>query len=262
MKKVVNEWKKAWRKVRIDYEQKVKEISSSNPESLKILAKYVRKGALILEAGCGYGIWCIYLNKHQWASCVGIDIVKEHLTELNFYLKESPSHKTFAIAGDITKLPFHEGIFDAVTSFGVIEHFRRTSEVVEALNEASRVLRQRGFLILIIPNLEFTLRNKLVVALSKGRHGMYHKPYTRSALVSMFNMINSLRIVETGFTTFGLRGPTLNIVNFFSPKKVILFLYHATWRILNILLKRVSGEDYQNPIYIVASATHTDFRAH
>jgi predicted SAM-dependent methyltransferase len=99
-------------------------------------------------------------------------------------------------------MPFCNGTFDVVTSFGVIEHFRNNSEVTVALSEACRILKIGGYLILVIPNFATTFRNKLVIALTRGRFGMYYKPYTRSALIKHVEMIKSLQIVDEGFLPF------------------------------------------------------------
>ena len=117
----------------------------------------------------------MYFSQYYGASVVGIDVVEEPLKTLNRYLKTSPNLQVFAVAGDVTKLPFREEVFDVVTSFGVVEHFRKESEVIEAIKEALRVLKGGGFLILSIPNFAATFRNKFVIALSRGRFGMYHK---------------------------------------------------------------------------------------
>lgn len=253
MEKVGEEWKKTWQSVRINYEREVEGAFIPCSDFVKILTKYVGEGGLILEAGCGYGVYCLYFNIIKGASCVGIDIVIEPLKALKSYLRVT-QHKTHIIASDVTNVPFREGVFDIVTSFGVIEHFRHESEVVGSLNEASRVLRKGGFLILIIPNFAASFRNKLVIALSKGRFGMYHKPYTKSILTNMFNAVNGLKIVEIGFTSFGFRQL---IFGASSHEKLIYFMYHATWRMLNFLVKIISGENYQDPIYIVAKRVTT-----
>ena len=89
------------------------------------------------------------------------------------------------MGGDVTRLPFRGSSFDVVTSFGVVEHFRNESEVIVALSEARRALKVGGHLIITIPNFAATFRSKLVIALTKGRFGMYHKPYIRQALVKL-----------------------------------------------------------------------------
>jgi SAM-dependent methyltransferase len=217
------------------------------------LGKYVREGTLVLEADCEYGHKCVLFSKHYKANVVGVDIVLEPLKTLMSYLRKNPhaqSLRVLVVGGDVTKLPFRDGVFDAITSFGVIEHFRKGSEVIAALSEARRVLKIGGYLILIIPNFAATFRNKLVIALTKGRFGMYHKPYTRSALVTYLKMIRGMQVVEDGFLPFGFRSLILSTVKNSSVEKIIYFFYHAMWRILNFMLEIV-GDDYQNPIYCV-----------
>jgi len=185
---------------------------------------------------------------------VGVDIVLEPLKTLMNYLRKDPragSLQIFVTCSDVTKMPFRNGTFDAVTSFGVIEHFRNNSEVTVALSEACRVLKIGGLLIIIIPNFAVTFRNKLVIALTRDRFGMYHKPYTRSALVKHVEMVKSMQIVDEGFLPFGFRPLILSMVKSRSIEKSIYFFYHAVWCILNFMLK-VVGDDYQNSIYLVA----------
>lgn len=105
-----------------------------------------------------------------------------------------------------------------------MEHFRKYSEVIAVLSEARRVLKIGGYLILTIPNFAAAFRNKLVIALTKGRFGMYHKPYTKSILANMLKMVKGLRIVENGFLPFGFRSLILSMVKSRSIEKAIYFL--------------------------------------
>ena len=69
--------------------------------------------------------------------------------------------------------------------------------------------------------------------------------------VSMLKEVKGLRIVENGFLPFGFRSLILTLIKGRSIEKIIYFLYHAIWRMLNFVLK-IIGDDYQNPIYLVA----------
>jgi ubiquinone/menaquinone biosynthesis C-methylase UbiE len=256
MESVHEEWARAWQKIIPDYDKSVYEELSSpdNWEFLRLLGKYIGAGALVLEAGCGYGHKCVLFSKHYKANMVGVDIVLEPLKTLMSYLRKTPHAqglRVLVVSGDVTKLPFRNRVFDVVTSFGVIEHFRNESEVIAALSEARRVLKIGGYLIIIIPNFAATFRNKLVIALTKGRFGMYHKPYTRSALLAYLEVIKAMQIVEDGFLPFGFRSLILSMFKSPSIEKTIYFLYHAVWCILNSMLKIV-GDDYQSAIYLVA----------
>lgn len=156
------------------------------------------------------------------------------------------------LASDVTYIPFKDDIFDVVTSFGVIEHFRKKSEILQFLNDVSRVLKKDGFLILTIPNFASTFRNKLYLALSKRRFGIYHKPYTMSSLASIFNS-SPLKPVEIGFISFGFHQLALK-VRF--NDKLVYFLYHAVWKIL-CLFTQVLHENYLDPIYVIAKKAGT-----
>ena len=196
----------------------------------------------------------MFFSKYFKANVVSVDIVLEPLKTLMNYLRKDPrarSLQIFVTCSNVTKMPFRNDTFDAVTSLGVIEHFRNNLEVTVALREACRILKVGGYLIVIIPNFAATFRNKLVIALTRGRFGMYHKPYTRSALVKHVEMVKSLQIVDEGFLPFGFHPLILSMVKSRSIEKSIYFFYHAIWCILNFMLKVVS-DDYQNPIYLVA----------
>ena len=121
MEKVHEEWISAWRKVRPDYDKSIYEMLSS-PDSrgfLKLLGKYVKKGCLVLEAGCGYGHKCVLFSKYYKANVIGVDFVLKPLKVLMNYL--SRDHRTqslqiFVCGGDVTKLPFRDSVFDVITS--------------------------------------------------------------------------------------------------------------------------------------------------
>ncbi len=250
---VEKEWQRTWSKViaGYDYAQQLKKDEVAQSYCLtEILSRYIKKGSLVLEAGCGYGLRCLYFNSHNEASCIGVDIVLEPLKLLNLYLKTNKKD-TQVSACDVTRIPFIDCVFEAVTSFGVIEHFRSESEVAFFLNDAIRVLKKGGVLIITIPNFAATFRNKLVLFLSHGKYGLYHKTYSQSMLLNLVNSTKDLRIVETGFTPFGFKQMLLHLsVN----KHLFYILYHAIWKILNSFLTSL-GRNYQDPIYVIAKKT-------
>jgi len=57
--------------------------------------------------------------------------------------------KAYVCDVDNEKLPFHDGIFDIVTCFEVLEHVINTDFV---LSEINRVLKQNGIFIVSTPN--------------------------------------------------------------------------------------------------------------
>jgi len=253
-KKMAEEWRKIWREARPNYKEELRDLATFEDEFLKILDNYITRDSLILEAGCGFGVKCIYFNQRYGASCVGIDMIMEPLKKLQLHLKVAPN-KTDVVAGDVRKLPFREHVFDVGTSLGVVEHFEEESDALIVLDEASRVLKRGCFLILTIPNFSGTFRNKLLIVLSRGRLGMYHKTYTKRALLRLFNKSN-LQIVEVKFLPFGFRKLVFRIFKSQGmgqlTYRVIYMIYHAAWELLNLLLKVIVRDDYQNPILVVA----------
>jgi SAM-dependent methyltransferase len=55
------------------------------------------------------------------------------------------------VQGDIERLPFASGSFDAVFSAGVLEHFAKPNRL-EVLCDMARVLRPGGTLVTLVPN--------------------------------------------------------------------------------------------------------------
>jgi len=98
---------------------------------------------LILEAGCGTGLWVRRLRENGW-NCVGLDYALPSLVR---------SKKTCAelalIGGDVFHLPFSDGSVAAYVSFGVVEHFVQGPGAI--LNECARVLRQGGVALISVP---------------------------------------------------------------------------------------------------------------
>jgi len=57
-----------------------------------------------------------------------------------------------AVQGDVRRLPFAAGVFDAVVSNSTLDHFPSRQDIVAGLQELHRVLRSGGRLILTLDN--------------------------------------------------------------------------------------------------------------
>lgn len=108
-----------------------------------VLQTCLPKDAPVLEAGCGLGAWVIHLSGRGY-DVTGVDndpLVVERLQS---------SHPDLDVRlGDIVALPFADGTFGAVMSFGVVEHFPEGWGPV--LAETRRVLERNGILVLTVP---------------------------------------------------------------------------------------------------------------
>lgn len=99
----------------------------------------------VLELGAGSGAALgVYIEECAPARVVGLELSRANLAAI---LRRGAPHA--AVGGDALELPFASGSFDLVTCFQVIEHL---PSVRTALDEALRVLRRPGYLVVGIPN--------------------------------------------------------------------------------------------------------------
>ena len=123
--------------------QELVKLASMEEDTHKFIMKYFNAQLKILEAGCGLGRWMIYLNELGY-HMHGIDISESAIEKLKSL---KPNLKLDV--GNITKMPYEDGEFDAVFSDGVIEHDPEGPE--KMLAEMNRVLKSNGIMIVIVP---------------------------------------------------------------------------------------------------------------
>jgi ubiquinone/menaquinone biosynthesis C-methylase UbiE len=142
----VNEWKTVWNKSSVERELNQIRFESYANDFKKIF----KKGDLVLEAGCGYGRYCFWLEKRGVQS-VGIDFVSSALRTGKRYFKSKGSDFPLILT-DVSKLPFRGDIFDGYISLGVIEHFETDSELRKCLQDTFRVVKPKGLVYISAPN--------------------------------------------------------------------------------------------------------------
>ncbi len=108
-----------------------------------LFEKYSREGSLMLEGGCGLGHYLAYYAAHG-RRVVGLDFAQKALKNLS----KRQNHLDLC-AGDVSRLPFADETFDLYYSGGVVEHFEGGAE--KSLQEARRVLKKDGFLLMSVP---------------------------------------------------------------------------------------------------------------
>ena len=101
-------------------------------------------GRRVLDAGCGVGWGSELLRRAGAASVVGVDISDEALADAR---RRAPECEF--VPGDLRKLPFADGEFDAVVCMEALEH---TDDVSGTLDQLARVLRPDGVLLVSSPN--------------------------------------------------------------------------------------------------------------
>jgi SAM-dependent methyltransferase len=107
----------------------------------------VKKGARILDAGCGSGVVTRYLGtEYPHASVEGCDF-SSHRIELARQLAADCANVNFTCA-NLGELPFAANSFDTVISRYVFQHLGEAG-IEKALGEFQRILKPRGKLFLI-----------------------------------------------------------------------------------------------------------------
>jgi len=103
-------------------------------------------GEKVLEVGCGLGTDLVEYAKHG-ALVSGVDLGQEQvdLPRLNLQLHHLPCDSM--LPADAENLPFADGSFDLVYSFGVLHHTPNTDK---AIAEVRRVLKPDGQAIIML----------------------------------------------------------------------------------------------------------------
>lgn len=173
-----------------------------------IFESYTQPGTVMLEGGCGRGQYVAYYS-NRGIQVVGLDFARDALTHLHDRYQNLP-----LCAGDVANLPFKDEAFDVYYSGGVVEHFE--SGTKPALDEAWRVLRPGGILLISVPYLSPLRQTISRIKTSAARHvadAAIDKPeerqerrffqyaYTRSEFKRL--------LAQSGFEVLSTRGYSL-----------------------------------------------------
>jgi len=105
------------------------------------------RGKRVLEVGCGQGAVLNHLA-HLGAEPVGIDMSRVSASRALAGAAElHQAERVHAAVADAERLPFGDGTFDAVVSFGVLHH---TPDARRAIAEIHRVLKSGGLTIVML----------------------------------------------------------------------------------------------------------------
>ncbi|KKP37629.1 MAG: hypothetical protein UR27_C0004G0042 [Candidatus Peregrinibacteria bacterium GW2011_GWA2_33_10] len=128
-----------------NYEEIGQEFSETRkhiwPE-FKFFEKYFKKGAKVLDVGCGNGRLVEFLKNYS-IDYTGLDQSKKLIEEA----KKNFSNKNF-VQGNILKLPFRDSSFDIIFCIAVLHHIPSVEYRKKAISEIKRVLKNKGIAII------------------------------------------------------------------------------------------------------------------
>lgn len=104
----------------------------------------VQPGERVLDAGCGMGSACFWLEENRQAQVTGISIVASHLEDCRHNARKRHSRLTHFIEADFCNTPFPDGYFDVVWA---CESQCHAGNKADFYKEAFRILRPGGRLV-------------------------------------------------------------------------------------------------------------------
>lgn len=166
---------------------------------VRALGAHCTPGAQLIEIGCGGSRWLPYFHREFGYAVSGIDYTVRGV-RLSQLILEKAGVNGKIVQGDLFEPPA-DWIeqFDVVVSFGLVEHFENTSQVISA---CARYLRPGGQMITLVP----TMRGLYGVAYRILRPAVYRKhiPHSQTTL-AMAHANAGLSITYKGYL-LGLPG--------------------------------------------------------
>ena len=135
-------WHTFWDNISI--EDELAEVKNDYPRMLNVILDNSKQDSVVLEGGCGLGKFLFFLRENGYNNLIGVDFTAKPLQ----IIKDRDS-SIMVKNGNINQLPINDNSIDMYLSMGVIEHFEEGPQ--KSLNEAMRVLKKNGFLIVSVP---------------------------------------------------------------------------------------------------------------
>jgi SAM-dependent methyltransferase len=146
----VDDWEEIWTGLRLP--RRVRSWNESERQLIGLLHRQLPPPpSRLLEVGCAGSAWLPYINRRYGLEVWGIDFSPAgcEMARSNLELLGSEGE---VICGDfLSEGVLPEEHFDVVVSFGVVEHFEDTTEVLRGL---ARFIRPGGRIVTVIPNME------------------------------------------------------------------------------------------------------------
>jgi ubiquinone/menaquinone biosynthesis C-methylase UbiE len=174
-----------------------------------VLSRHGLADTRVVDVGCGRGGFLIWLNNNGWlADCYGVDVdVKSVPASCE---KNELGYSVFFNQGRALALPYESGTQQLLTYFHVLEHIK---DIDSLLNEAYRVLKSGGHLVIEVPDAENYARHEIGTAFWVSiREHIYH--------FSSYSLVQILQ--RHGFEILTVEQKTLPTPEFRYPSLMIM----------------------------------------
>jgi 2-polyprenyl-3-methyl-5-hydroxy-6-metoxy-1,4-benzoquinol methylase/uncharacterized protein YbaR (Trm112 family) len=186
-------------------------------------------GQLLLDIGCNWGRWTISAARAGYRA-VGVDPSFEAIVAARRIARQLGVQARYAVA-DTRRLPFADGAFDVVFSYGVLQHLSK-ADVAAAVAEIGRTAKAGGYSWVQMPN-ALGVRSLYQLARRGFREGdRFEVRYWRPGeLRRAFGTIGPTELTTDGFFTLNPQKRDLDLL----PRR-----YRALVR-TSEALRRLSG---------------------
>ena len=187
----------------------------------------------ILDAGCGSG-WLSEMLSAQGRSIhavdLGLDSIKRASSRIKRIQNPDYCNNIFFALGDVYRLPYSDGCFDAAVASEIIEHIEKP---VAAFHELGRVIRKDGTLIVSTPYREEIEQVLCIHCNKKTPVNAHLHSFDETTLETLLNdagftVQRTMLYVNRPAERFGLAGVTS-------------FFPHVIWSMLDTILCTIVG---------------------
>ncbi len=154
----------------------------------RLITRYIPFGVRVLDAGCGNGSWVEALSaKYASEGC-------DYSARMIAQLREGFPNRRWTEA-DIRTLPYEDGRFGGIVSWGVIEH--DAAGPVPALKEFHRALAKDGVIVVTVPR-DFDLQRRAAELEGSDGQGVFYELCMSPAELGDFAKEAGFEVLETG----------------------------------------------------------------
>lgn len=142
--------KKLLKKVREDYDQIADQFDQTRKhawDEFTDFLPYIKKDDFIADLGCGNGRFYKFISEKQQVKYIGIDNSKELIK------RARKKHKAQFIHGELQNIPIDDHAVELAIAIASFHHLPSKELRIKALQEAHRILKNKGTLIITVWNL-------------------------------------------------------------------------------------------------------------